>query len=101
MAADRLGSTVIARNTEDGNGVAVQTNLWKKVDGNAKETTSTGSSVTNVGGMFTAVELADVAVTTRRVVGRGGGQGDHGESDEGSDDDTGEHSELILKNLGI
>lgn len=67
------------------------------------------------------MELADVAVTTRRVVGRGGGllrkrfinikvhrsahrtthQGDHGESDEGSDDDTGEHSELILKNLGM
>lgn len=69
------------------------------------------------------MELADVAVTTRRVVGGGGGllrkrfinikvhrsahrnrtthQGDHGESDEGSDDDTGEHSELILKNLGM
>jgi len=53
LAADGLSSTVIARNTEDGDGVAVQTNLWEKVNGNAKETTSTGSSVPNVGSMLT------------------------------------------------
>jgi len=53
LAADGLSSAAIARNTEGGDGVAVQTNLWEKVNGNAKETTSTGSSVPNVGSMLT------------------------------------------------
>lgn len=64
----------------------------------------------------TAVELADVAVATIRVMRGGGGlwrrdiwaevrrdvhrathRGDHGKSDEGSDKDTGEHDKSILK----
>jgi len=53
LAADGLSSTVIARNTEDGDGVAIQADLWEKVDRNTKETTSTGSSVANVGSMLT------------------------------------------------